>query len=94
MAVGVDGVERGVAILAFANDDEGVKVSARGTPGLVRQGLDLSAVMGEAAPAVGGEGGGHDVAAGATIPAGTEEPFVERADAVIGEQLDSGDGGG
>jgi single-stranded-DNA-specific exonuclease len=87
MAVGVDGVERGVPILAFANDDEGVKVSARGTPGLVRQGLDLSAVMGEAAPAVGGEGGGHDVAAGATIPVGSEEAFVEHADGVIGEQL-------
>jgi RecJ-like exonuclease len=88
MAVGVDGVERGVPILAFATDDDGIKVSARGTPGLVRQGLDLSAVMGEAAPAVGGEGGGHDVAAGATIPPGTEDEFVDHADRVIGEQLE------
>jgi RecJ-like exonuclease len=87
MAVGVDGVERGVPILAFADDEDGVKVSARGTPGLVRQGLDLSAVMGTAAPAVGGEGGGHDVAAGATIPAGSEDEFVDHADRVIGEQL-------
>jgi RecJ-like exonuclease len=87
MAVGVDGVERGVPILAFAEDEDGIKVSARGTPGLVRQGLDLSVVMGEAAPAVGGEGGGHDVAAGATIPAGSEAAFVEHADGVIGDQL-------
>jgi len=45
-------------------------------------------VMTEAARSVGGEGGGHDVAAGATIPAGRETAFVERADALVGDQLD------
>jgi RecJ-like exonuclease len=44
--------------------------------------------MGEAARAVGGDGGGHDIAAGATIPAGTEPEFVERADRLVGDQLD------
>jgi len=43
--------------------------------------------MGEASRAVGGDGGGHDVAAGATIPAGQEEAFVSRADAVVADQL-------
>ncbi|WP_158058547.1 single-stranded-DNA-specific exonuclease RecJ [Halorussus halophilus] len=88
MAVGADGIDRGTPILAFAekNDDE-VKVSARGTPSLTRQGLDLSVVMREASQAVGGDGGGHNVAAGATVPKGTEEEFVERADALVGEQL-------
>ncbi|HMB50073.1 MAG TPA: DHHA1 domain-containing protein, partial [Natronoarchaeum rubrum] len=37
--------------------------------------------------AVGGDGGGHDVAAGATVPAGTEAEFVERADEIVGDQL-------
>jgi RecJ-like exonuclease len=89
MAVGSDGVDRGVPILAFAqkNDTE-TKVSARGTHALVRQGLDLSRVMGEASAAVGGKGGGHDVAAGATIPAGREREFVEAADDIVGAQLD------
>jgi RecJ-like exonuclease len=64
-----------------------VKVSARGTPSLTRRGLDLSVVMREASQAVGGDGGGHDVAAGATVPKGTEEEFVERADELVGEQL-------
>jgi RecJ-like exonuclease len=88
MAVGADGVDRGTPIVAFADkSDEEVKVSARGTHSLVRKGLDLSAVMGEASRAVGGDGGGHDVAAGATVPAGEEEAFVERADELVGEQL-------
>jgi len=88
MAVGADGVERGTPIVAFAEkNDEEVKVSSRGTPSLTRRGLDLSAVMGEASRAVGGDGGGHDVAAGATVPKGTEEEFVELADELVGEQL-------
>jgi RecJ-like exonuclease len=89
MAVGSDGIPRSVPILAFAETDDGdLKVSARGTPRLVARGLDLSVVMSEAAEAVGGEGGGHDVAAGATIPAGARESFLARADEVVGRQLE------
>jgi RecJ-like exonuclease len=90
MAIGADGVSRQRPILAFAektDEESEVKVSARAPSGLVGNGLDLSAVMTEAAAAVGGEGGGHDVAAGATIPAGAEEAFLARADEVVGAQL-------
>ena len=88
MALGVEGVDAGRPIIAFAaKSDEETKVSGRGTGRLVGQGLDLSAVMGEAASAVGGGGGGHDVAAGATIPAGREDEFVAHADDIVGEQL-------
>lgn len=87
MAFGVDGVTSDRPIVAFAEADDGVKVSSRGTPSLVRRGLDLSAVMAEAAAAVEGEGGGHDIAAGATIPAGTERDFIGRADEIVREQL-------
>ncbi|PSQ47556.1 recombinase RecJ [Halobacteriales archaeon SW_7_65_23] len=89
MALGVDGVDPDRPILAFARkNDEETKVSSRGTGRLVGQGLDLSAVMGEASRAVGGDGGGHDIAAGATIPAGEEESFVAEADALVAEQLE------
>jgi single-stranded-DNA-specific exonuclease len=54
----------------------------------VSEGLDLSVVMKEASQKAGGDGGGHDVAAGATIPAGTEETFIEHADRIVGEQLE------
>ncbi len=91
MAVGAEGIPRSVPILAFADKNaEEVKVSARGTHRLVRQGLDLSVVMSEAAAAVDGEGGGHDVAAGATIPADGKEAFLARADELVGEQLGEG----
>ena len=89
MALGVDGVDPDSPIVAFARkSDEETKVSARGTGRLVGRGLDLSAVVGEAARAVGGDGGGHDIAAGATIPAGSEETFIEAADGLVAEQLE------
>ena len=88
MALGVDGVDPDRPIIAFARkNDEETKVSARGTARLVGQGLDLSVVMREASQSVGGDGGGHDVAAGATVPAGEEEAFVDAADELVGEQL-------
>ncbi len=92
MAMGNAGISRSKPIFAFADKtgddhDNEVKVSARGTHALVRQGLDLSAVMSEAAGSVGGDGGGHDVAAGATVPAGQESAFLERADEIVGTQL-------
>jgi len=90
MAVGADGIPGDVPIVAFADkpdDPDAVKVSARGTPALVRRGLDLSQAMHEAATAVGGDGGGHDVAAGATVPRGREDEFIDRVDAIVGDQL-------
>ena len=88
MALGTPGVRTDRPIVAFAEKDgETTKVSARGTGALVRRGLDLSTAMTEAAAAVGGEGGGHDIAAGASIPRGTRDRFIERVDAIVGEQL-------
>ncbi|WP_010612007.1 phosphoesterase RecJ domain-containing protein, partial [Halococcus hamelinensis] len=34
-----------------------------------------------------GDGGGHDVAAGATIPTDSKAAFVEHADALVADQL-------
>lgn len=78
-------------IIAFAYEADDltlVKVSGRGNRALVNRGLDLSRMMNEAAAAVGGKGGGHDVAAGATIPAGKEEAFLARAEAILAGQLE------
>lgn len=80
-------IDRGLPILAFAESEEGMKVSARGTRKLVENGLDLSRIMSLAAQSAGGIGGGHDIAAGATIPRGNEEAFLGLADKLVGEQI-------
>ena len=88
MAVGAPGVRRDLPIIAFAEKSETeIKVSSRANHALTRNGLDLSVVMREASRAVDGDGGGHDVAAGATIPAGSQQPFIQHADEIVGNQL-------
>ena len=77
-------------IFGFAYAEDGVKVSGRGTRDLVKRGLNLAAVMQEASRALGGEGGGHDVAAGATIPRGSEPEFLRLADKIVAGQLRPG----
>ncbi|MCZ7383696.1 MAG: DHH family phosphoesterase [Candidatus Methanoperedens sp.] len=70
------------------NEVEGkIKISARGTRKLVAAGLDLAAAMREASASVGGMGGGHDIASGATIPKGTAMKFIDIADTIIEKQL-------
>ena len=88
MAVGAPGVRRDLPIIAFAEKSETeIKVSSRANHALTRNGLDLSVVMREASRAVDGDGGGHDVAAGATIPAGSQQSFIQHADEIVGNQL-------
>jgi len=90
MALGTAGVDADKPIFAFASkNDAETKVSARGTGPLVGRGLDLSTVMQEASRAVGGDGGGHDIAAGATVPAGEEQAFVDAADDIVADQIGS-----
>ena len=87
MLLGNDGIRRDIPIFAFADADDGVKVSARADRDLVNRGLDLSEVMKRSSELVGGYGGGHSVAAGATIPPGKEDDFLDIAEAIISAQL-------
>lgn len=73
--------------LALSHVRGKVKVSSRGTKHLVSKGLDLSAALKKAAEKVGGIGGGHAVAAGATIPEGKEEEFLKSVDEMVSLQL-------
>lgn len=82
-------VDCSVPIIAFATSvDEGnIKVSARATRELVLKGLDLSIAIRIASEKVGGSGGGHRIAAGASIPIGKEQEFLDAIEALISSQL-------
>ncbi|MFB6253232.1 MAG: DHHA1 domain-containing protein [Halobacteriaceae archaeon] len=88
MAYSAENVDRSIPIIGFAtkNDTE-IKVSSRATSSLIQQGLDLSVIMETAAEQVGGSGGGHNIAAGATIPDGQEQSFLTIANQLIDNQL-------
>jgi len=74
-------------LLTLNRKNEEVKISARGNKLLVGNGLDLSLALRKAAEAVGGVGGGHNIASGASIPKGTEDKFLAIVDDTVGEQL-------
>ncbi|MHC1567782.1 MAG: DHH family phosphoesterase [Candidatus Syntropharchaeia archaeon] len=74
--------------IVVLNQIDGIsKVSARGTRKQISSGLNLSIAMREAADLVGGVGGGHNIASGASIPKGKEEEFVRIVDRIVYEQL-------
>ena len=73
--------------IAITQSDGSSKISSRGTRKLVERGLDLSGSLRSAAAAVGGIGGGHAVAAGATVPTDREAEFLKILDDMTGKQL-------
>ena len=76
-------------LLAFANIEEenAAKFSARTTEAALRRGVNLGVVMRLASEANGGNGGGHNIAAGAQVPLDKIEAFVRTADELVGRQL-------
>jgi RecJ-like exonuclease len=92
MLLGGEGADRTAPMIAFAesteySDSPKVKASARGTQDLISRGMDLSAAIRAAAESVGGIGGGHNIAAGATIPADRKKEFLSALDDLVGKQV-------
>ena len=87
MATSLENVDRKKPIIGMADSDDGVKISSRGTQDLIRRGMNLSKAMNDVTEAVGGAGGGHDIAAGGTIPPERMDEFIALLDEYIGKQL-------
>jgi RecJ-like exonuclease len=74
-------------LLSIVKKDGEIHVSCRGNQHLVEKGLDLGIAMNEAAKKLGGHGGGHKIASGATINSEKEEKFLKIVDEIIVKQL-------
>jgi len=71
--------------------NKNIKVSSRGTKELIARGLNLGMALKEACTAVGGQGGGHRIAAGATVPPEKLDEFLKIFCSVVERQLAHGD---
>ena len=88
MLINENEIASDLPMIGFVDTEDGwIKVSARGTKKLVGKGLNLSSAINKAATIVGGTGGGHDIAAGATIPKGSEDEFLNLLEKEIENQL-------
>lgn len=78
----IHGDDKPFAILSRRGNE--AKFSARGSPRLYGSGVDLSIGMSEAAQALGGHGGGHPGASGATVPWERRQEFIAALDRGLG----------
>ncbi|MCW4012762.1 MAG: DHH family phosphoesterase [Candidatus Bathyarchaeota archaeon] len=81
--------EKKPIIATAVSEEDQLKVSARGLEELVEQGIHMGKIMQEAAEQVEGGGGGHDIAAGAYIPAKGENKFLREVDRLVGMFLEN-----
>ncbi len=66
-------------------------VSCRGTRDLVKNGLDLGSICREICLELDGSGGGHDIAAGATVSKEKIDEFLERMNQEVGDIIEDFD---
>lgn len=64
-------------LFGLVDADDGIKISARSN------GININNVVSEAAKTCDGSGGGHSGAAGATLPAGKEEEFIQACEQIL-----------
>lgn len=83
-------LDRRKPVFGMVELEDRIDISARATRKLVENGLDLGSLCRKISVELDGSGGGHDIAAGATIPKGEEnvENFLSRMDERIGAVLD------
>lgn len=79
---GLVAADRPIVGIADTGAEE-LKVSARSTPGLAMQGINVGRALASAAEAVGGGGGGHDVSAAARIPRERMNEFLAKLEQVL-----------
>jgi len=77
-------------VFGLSEVEDEVDISARASKKMVENGLDLGELCSELAEAADGQGGGHDIAAGATISKEKIDGFLETMDKEIGKRLDIG----
>ena len=75
------------SLISIVRNKDEIHVSCRGNQHLVEKGLDLGSAMKQASKKLGGHGGGHAIASGATLALDKEEEFLKLVDDIISKQL-------
>ncbi|MFB6159321.1 MAG: DHHA1 domain-containing protein [Candidatus Nanohalobium sp.] len=76
-----------IVVGAAHAEKEKIKISSRASKEVVEDGFNLGEIIGEICEEVDGEGGGHNVAAGAKIPREKKENFMESLEEKVSEAV-------
>ncbi|SCG86872.1 single-stranded-DNA-specific exonuclease RecJ [Methanobacterium congolense] len=74
-------------VLGISRMDNIVKISGRTSMEMVERGVNLGVALEAASKSFNGNGGGHNVAAGAVVPYKDMENFLNIVDEMVGEQI-------
>ena len=77
-------------LLSLVKKENEIHISGRGNQYLVSNGLDLGSALKEVATSLNGNGGGHKIAAGATIDSKKEKEFLDAANMILSKQIKVG----
>ncbi|MBE6487993.1 MAG: DHH family phosphoesterase [Methanosphaera stadtmanae] len=92
-AVSSIGIELGLLpdkpILSLMKMDNLIKVSSRTTDNMVEKGVNLGVIMNQASNNFNGSGGGHNIAAGATIPFDQKDNFIHLVNEMVEYQINN-----
>ena len=92
-AVSSIGIELGILpdkpVLSLMKMDNLLKVSSRTTDNMIEKGINLGVIMNQASNNFNGFGGGHNIAAGATIPYDQKDNFIHLVDEMVEYQLNN-----
>jgi len=81
-------------VLALSQREGTLDISSRATQLLVERGVDLAGALAAAAGACGGRGGGHPIAAGASVPLDRKDEFLAAVDQHLEKAAERTDGSG
>ncbi len=76
-------------VIGLSRLHKDIKVSGRATRPLVELGVNLGKALSDASLNFGGQGGGHDIAAGAMIPYEAKDKFLHLVDQIVEEQMNN-----
>ena len=74
-------------VLGLSRLHNDIKISGRTTRDMVAKGVNLGKALQDSSNNFGGNGGGHDIAAGAMIPFESKDNFLHLVDEMVEYQL-------
>ena len=89
IALSVDLINVNKPVLGLSRLGNDIKISGRTTREMVDKGVDLGKALRDSSNNFGGQGGGHDIAAGAMIPLESKDNFLHLFNQMIEHQLNN-----
>jgi len=87
LSTNMPNMEKPIIAYSYIPEQNLIKVSARTVETLTSKGFNIGEILRVAAEKHSGNGGGHDIAAGAQVPSGEREQFLEDVNELVNDGL-------